>query len=385
MNPTRNSLPLPSRRSVLGLGAALALQACGGGGDDASSDATGAGGRFVSQPSMSEGRREPGIARLPDGRVLVAGGTAPSGNGSLTSAEIFDPRNGSWTSAPGLSRGGGFMIALADGRALSVQSATVAEVYDPATGRWSPTAAGPSTIGSTGSLTRLADGRVLVLGLLHSMIYSPRTNTWAPVAGFDGRRDHAAVQLADGKVWVSGGWLTAFNQPLSSTLLFDPEAGTWQAGPRLRRARVQHFATRLPDGKVLVSHGVVDSSQVQDASEIFDPQTASSVPTAGPVIKFEAGTIGATATDLGGGRLLVIGGGTTTGKTILDQSSLDESNAEIFEPASRSWVRATRPGAGLITARRYHSAVALADGGVLVVGGLGLAGAGTAAEIWRPA
>lgn len=385
MNPIPLSMASPSRRSVLGLGAALALQACGGGGDDGGNTA-GASGQFVSQASMAESRREPGIARLPDGRVLVAGGIATSGSGSLTSAEIFDPRTGRWTSAPGLTRGGGFMISLSDGRALSVQSATVAEIYDPASGQWSRTGPGPTTgVGSSGSLTLLADGRVLVLGLVQSMIYSPRTNTWAPVTGFDGRRDHAAVQLADGRVWVSGGWLTSFSLPLSSSLLFDPVAGTWQDGPRLRRARVQHFATRLPDGKVLVSHGVVDSALVQDASEIFDPQTASSVPTAGPVIKFEAGTIGATATELGGGRLIVIGGGTTTGKTILDQSTLDESNAEIFEPTSRTWVRATRPGAGLLTARRYHSAVALADGGVLVVGGIGLAGAGTAAEIWRPA
>jgi len=382
----------PTRRRFLGLAGALGLAACGGGGSDASGDGAAAGnnGRFVAQASMTEGRREPGIARLPDGRVLVAGGSPSSGSGVLASTEIFDPRNGRWSAGPRMALGGvgRFMTPLADGRVLAVQSSTVAEVYDPASGLWTRVPAGPVGFALDGSMTLLADGSVLVLGFVQSMIYTPSANAWTPVAGFDGRRDHAATQLADGRVFVSGGWINQSSQPLSTTLLFDPARGTWQAGPRMRQARQLHFSVRLQDSKVLLTHGIVDTASLQAASEIFDPQTGSFVSTAGAVVKFEASTIGATATELGGGRLLVAGGGTTTGKTILDnppQGGLDETNAEIFDPASRTWLRATPPGTGLVTPRRYHSAVALSDGGVLVVGGIGLAGASTAAEIWRPA
>jgi hypothetical protein len=383
------------RRDVLGLGCALTLGACGGGGGGDGGGAAPAGsppgtrGRFVAQASMAEARRAPGMARLPDGRVLVAGGSVPSGGGTIASTEVFDPRSGRWASGPRMAAGGSgiFMTPLADGRVLALQGSSVAETYDPATERWTAVPAGPQGFSADGSITLLADGSVLVLGFVRSMIFLPRSNSWAPVAGFDNRRDHAAVRLADGRVLVSGGWFTQSSQPTSSTLLFDPVAGTWQPGPRMRYARQQHFATRLPDGQVLLSHGVVDAASLAAASEIFDPQAGTFTPTAGPVLKFFSVTVGATATDIGGGRVLVLGGGTISGGTILDnapQGLLDETNAEVFDPATRSWLRATAPGTGLVTPRRYHSALALADGGVLVVGGLGLAGAGTAAEIWQP-
>lgn len=47
---------------------------------------------------MSSPRANHAYASLPDGRVLVAGG-ATKGDGTLNTAEVFDPKTGAWTAA----------------------------------------------------------------------------------------------------------------------------------------------------------------------------------------------------------------------------------------------------------------------------------------------
>lgn len=51
---------------------------------------------------MSVGRAAPATARLPDGRVLVAGGWVPGRQDATASAEVFDPRTERWSPFPAL-------------------------------------------------------------------------------------------------------------------------------------------------------------------------------------------------------------------------------------------------------------------------------------------
>ena len=86
---------------------------------------------------MGAARNDPAAVLLPDGRVLVAGGTDVDRR-PLRSAELFDPATGTWTRRRRrASRAGGAQTAvlLADGRALFV-SGLQAELYEPATGHW---------------------------------------------------------------------------------------------------------------------------------------------------------------------------------------------------------------------------------------------------------
>ena len=115
---------------------------------------------------MNEGRVDGNSATLlPDGRVLVAGG-------DRSSAELYDPRSGTWTPTAGMiaGRGGHTATLLPDGRVLvagGLGSGTTAlasaQLYDPVTGSWTATAS-LTTARLEGRAVLLPDGSVLVVG-----------------------------------------------------------------------------------------------------------------------------------------------------------------------------------------------------------------------------
>lgn len=135
-----------------------------------------AAGSFVRSTDLSEARSNHVAAMLADKTVLVAGGLGGSGGGDsgLASAEVFDPRRGSWTKVASLTQGrtGATATGLADGQVLvaggeavdqgSRRSLAVAEVYDPAGSRWR-SAGQMSCPRSEGAAALLRDGSVLVV------------------------------------------------------------------------------------------------------------------------------------------------------------------------------------------------------------------------------
>jgi len=78
---------------------------------------------------------------LPNGQVLVAGGS--HGSGVLEAAELYDPAIGMWTlTDPMLTRRSGHTTTLLSNGQVLVAGATkmgMAELYDPATGMWTAT------------------------------------------------------------------------------------------------------------------------------------------------------------------------------------------------------------------------------------------------------
>jgi N-acetylneuraminic acid mutarotase len=238
---------------------------------------------------MIESRTRHTATLLQDGRVLVVGGltvTLQDGGlfpSQLTSAEIYDPNSDRWsmTAPTDQHRLGHTATRLPDGRVIVAggqsDSGTFlksTEIYDPAQDRWisaAPMAA--SRFGHVATLT--ADGDVLVAGglgvepnalnvaLTSAELYNPGTNLWVTVAKMaEFHSEDTATLLRNGNVLVVG----APGQ--SRAEVYDQAQNDWiQTGPLMDR--YQHTATRLPSGRVLIVGGYANGSLA--SALIYDP------------------------------------------------------------------------------------------------------------------
>lgn len=185
---------------------------------------------------------------LSDGQVLVAGGhTGGNGRPRLNSAEIYNPVNDTWSSTGNMNtaRWTHTATTLPDGRIL-VAGGSVgpewnhvtnnAELYNPSTGLWSNTGS-MNAARSNHQAVLLNNGNVLVFGGINSSfrghtsaeLYNPATGTWSTTGSMSvGRFWFASVKLDDGKVMAIGGRdsLTCTRNPL--TEVYNPTSGLWQ-------------------------------------------------------------------------------------------------------------------------------------------------------------
>jgi Galactose oxidase, central domain/Kelch motif len=216
---------------------------------------------------------------LPNGKVLVAGGYGCCGSGQLSSAELYDPVSGTWTSTGSLSsaREGPTGTLLPNGKVLVAGGygccgpIASAELYDPVSGTW--TATGSLATARDGhTATLLPTGKVLVAagsGLASAELYDPASQTWAATGSLiTSRYEHTMTLLPDGKVLVTGGF-NGFSFDLASAELYDPLSGTWAATGSLATARDGHTATLLPNGKVLVAAGGTHFSNIFRSAELY--------------------------------------------------------------------------------------------------------------------
>jgi N-acetylneuraminic acid mutarotase len=170
------------------------------------------------------------------------------------------------------------------------------------------------------------------------------------------RLDHTATLLNDGRVLVVGGSNSA-STALASTEIYDPQARAWSAGPALAAARMLHSATLLSDGRVLVAGGVNASGSALAAAEIYDPVTNLWSAAAAMTVARASHA----ATLLPNGQVLVAGGNDGGSPATFYKS------AELYDPAANTWsATAAMPGFG------SNAAVLLITGQVLNPGAAAL-------------
>ena len=358
-------------------------------------------GTFSLTGSLAQPRAEHTATLLPDGRVLVVGGFDVRQQDSSTStAEIWDPDTDTFSLTGSLAepRKSHTATLLPDGRVLVVgghgdddaegtaTTITSAEVWDPSTGAFSP--AGSTAMGGTAFVTLLPDGRVLVVSddfLAAAEVWDPATSTFSPAdspllamsmtSGPDdlegGQR---ATALADGRVLIiSDEDPYGYADPASAEV-WDPVTDTFSPAGSSALGRIRR-STLLADGRVLFlgEHSTSDGDMT--SAEVWDPATSSFRPAG----SFPGGYRGMnTVTALADGRALIVGG--CTYRQICYEYF---DSAEIWDPASETFGPTGSPA----VTRMRHTATALPDGRVLVVGGWEYCHAGTvraSAEVWEP-
>jgi N-acetylneuraminic acid mutarotase len=199
---------------------------------------------------------------------------------------------------------------------------------------------------------------------------------WSKVASLlTGHVKHTATLLRDGNVLIAGG-LDGANNGLASAEVYNPATNKWSPAGSMATARLDHTATLLPSGKVLVAGGLDGPFPSSSlASAELYDPTTNTWSAAAPMMGSRARQ---TATLLADGRVLVVGGVSVT----LREGGLfpnRPASAEIYDPQSNHWSTTAPMG----FSRFDQTATRLADGRVLVAGGQGDAGILKSTEIYN--
>ena len=260
----------------------------------------------VSQPVAA--RASPDLVLIDDGRVAAIGGIDVLSESSIfdvpvsLAVEIYDPALDTWIDASpqpgGIDREFNFweqsdksqwVFPMPGSRILTFRVGEIAgdedsfnedfgriDLFDATTDTWESLATIPlgfsdqpwhATVSASGVLNILYTDRI--------ESFNPSTGEWSisyppdsviledPEAEesftFERHalpRSATITELPDGCFLVAGGERGGYSTlPRSATILYDPETKIWALGPELAEPRVQHSATVLDDGSVLLFGG----------------------------------------------------------------------------------------------------------------------------------
>jgi hypothetical protein len=235
-----------------------------------------------------------GHTYLPDGRLLVVGGTSPGTRG-LRLATIFNPATSSWTSTSSMAQGRYYPTntTLPNGDILTVSghdtALTVVRIPEVwSRGTWRKLTTAPLSIPNPfyPAMFVAPNGKVFLAGFNQPTQYLDVSGTgrWTTVASRNvaDRTLGTAVMYAPGKVlYAGGGRNQPFDGPPTATaevIDLNQTSPSWRSVPSMAFPRKQLNATILADGTVLVTGGTSgpgfnDQPGAVHAAELWNPAT----------------------------------------------------------------------------------------------------------------
>lgn len=242
-------------------------------------------GKFTPTGKMSLPRSGQTAVLLDNGKVLLAGGVG-TGWTFLADAELYDHSTGIFTKTGNMlaARESHTATLLKDGRVLitgghhgrraEVRIYSSAEIYNPASGAFT-SAAGLTVRRHKHDALLLDDGRVLIVGGSDERdargayraveIYNPKTNSFTKIGDMNLSRyklQGTTVLLKNGKILIAGG--------AGRAEVFNPAKNTFEiADGKFETARLFATATLLPNGQVLIVGGYDNSNAVSSGAWIY--------------------------------------------------------------------------------------------------------------------
>ena len=237
-----------------------------------------------------------GHSMLADGRILIAGGYGEGSSSiGISSAEIFDPSNDTWTTLPNMAYRRWYPTAttLSDGKVLVTAgwqttehtNAGIPEIYDPVTNKWTSLTNANNPFETYPFIFQLSDGRVIHVGgseyATDTEALDLNSQTWSVVDGriVDGG---SATMYLPNKIMKAGSASDSQNSGPSSNTTFvldmTQQSPTWKQTPSMAYPRSYLNLTTLPDGAVLATGGETDKNGGNIANavypaELWSPQT----------------------------------------------------------------------------------------------------------------
>lgn len=198
---------------------------------------------------LTAGRQGHSVTRWPDGRVFVAGGEKLTNNVSelIRQTEVYDPALGVWSSGPDLPEGRAYHSAtLTKGNRVLL-------------------------CGGLG----LVNGRTGTLQSCSVLDIATKRYLEAAPSLQQGRMQHTATLLDDGRVVIAGGRTLPIDY-LDSTEIFTEQGavGSFSPGQKMAEARAQHTAHLMPNGRIAMVGGRVRDTVV-GTIEIWTQVTSS--------------------------------------------------------------------------------------------------------------
>jgi hypothetical protein len=231
-----------------------------------------------------------GHTTLADGRVFIAGGHIADYTG-YAHAVIFDPATNGFTSLPDMNTGRWYptTTTLPNGDVLVVSGDinsntnvdALPQVFQFSTNTWRNLTTAQLSLALYPNMLVAPNGKVFNAGPSRQTRYlnTDGTGAWTNVAvlNFGGFRDYGPAVMYDaGKVAVIGG----ADPPTATSEVIDLNAATpvWKYSSNMHYPRRQHNAVILPDGKVFIvggssASGFDTSTSPVLPTEMWDPAT----------------------------------------------------------------------------------------------------------------
>jgi len=198
--------------------------------------------------------------------------------------EIYDPSTKTFSLGPEMTSARWFFatVSLSEGNVLmsggNCDGSLNDEIFGPVQNSFS-LVEGVHSFRTTHRIIALPNGRVFIAGNLPEAdsrtaeIFDPATKSYGPLLQMFGpHSDFAAESLLTGKVLLAGSYARDFvpggyvQHGETNSELFDPTTSTFEQTGDMLQQRIGYAATRLIDGRVLITGGSADPT-----SEFYKP------------------------------------------------------------------------------------------------------------------
>lgn len=232
--------------------------------------------------SLNIGRFDHAAINLNNGYIMVAGGYTETDPGGTIVTELFNTTTQRWEYGPPMNKGRAYhhLVRMNDGSIMAIGgfAERTCEILDLNDWTWSYTdSVNVKKYWWGRTSTLMEDGNILITGganfdssFASCEIYDVDSGKWRLTGKLKTSRErHIATLLNDGRILVTGG-RTHNQSPFvyqKSCEIFDPVTEIWSYVDSMEYPRIDHSATLLPDGRMLVVGGE------QTICEIYNPTT----------------------------------------------------------------------------------------------------------------